>query len=119
MAKTIAAHGGDFVIEPEMEQKATATGLWEDAASLSNGIGFFSTSEGGTAIDATMSVVLAARSGDLNRYFGTLQGDDVETHLVPLIGSGIWLCKRFGTSASDVDFEEWTPYVVTDYREAA
>ncbi len=116
MAKTIAANGGDFVVEPEMEQKATATGLWEAAASLSNGTGFFSATLGGTAIDASLSVVLAGRSGDANRYFGVLQGSAIETQLAALVGSTIWLCRRFGTSATDVDFEEWTLYEVTDYR---
>ena len=89
MAKTIAAHGGAFVPEPEMEQKATATGLWEAAASLGNGASFFSLTKGGTAIDASLSVTLAARSGDTKRYFGTMQGDDLETHLVAVIGSTV------------------------------
>lgn len=116
MARTIAAHGGDWVPEPEMEQKIDATGLYGDATGLTNGTAFLSTTEGGVKIDASLSVTLSVRSGDDNRYFGTMQGSDIETHLVPLIGSTIWLCKRFGTSATNVDFEEWTPYGVIAYR---
>jgi len=119
MAHTIAVNGGDFVIEPEMEQKATATGLWADATGLTNGTGFFAATKGGTAIDGTLSVALSARSGDANRYFGVLQGSAIEAQLASLVGTTVWLCKRFGTSASDVDFEEWTAYTVVNYRTTA
>jgi len=89
MARTIAVNGCGFVIQPEMEQKATATGLWADATGLTNGIGFFAATKGGTAIDGTLSIALSAS----------------EAQLASLVGTTVWLCKMPTTTKAQVNAE--------------
>ena len=80
-----------------MTRKNSATGTLEPATGLAGLIARLSLTDAGAAIHATMSVSLTER-GSTGIYSGVIQGDDLRTQLLSLVGSIIYEVFGDGTN---------------------
>lgn len=88
----------DHLIEKDITQPATATGVSEAAGGLTGLTGHISSTPAGATIDAALSVSLSERSSTTGRYFGVLEGDDLRTHLASLVGRTVYEVVGDGTN---------------------
>ena len=108
---TIYIYGGDWDLEEEMEEKGGA-GLYVAATTLVSGTGALVATLGATtAIHATLTGALSARGTDTNRYYVTLQGEDIEANLLTSWKQTIYKYVTFGN-----DYKRWHPVFVEKYR---
>lgn len=87
----------DWECEYKASRKNSATGTLEPATGLAGLTGRLSLTDAGAAIHATMSVALSER-GSTGIYFGVLQGDDLRTQLLTLVGSTVYEVFGDGTN---------------------
>lgn len=73
----------DFTPNIDVERQATATGDYEAYAGITGVTMHLSATEGGAAIDATLSQSAAERSGTPGRLYANFDVDDLQTHLLP------------------------------------
>ena len=104
---TIYIYGGDWDLEEEMEERGTA-GLYVAATTLVSGTGTLVASQGSsTTIHASLTGALAPRAGDTNRYYVTLQGEDIEANLLTYWKQTIYKYVTFSN-----DYKRWHPVFV-------
>lgn len=80
----------DFEYEFPILRRDPATGEWEPATGLTGLSARLSTTDGGSAIDASLSVDATER-GSLGVYYGTFQGDYLRTHAASYAGQVMFL----------------------------
>jgi hypothetical protein len=82
----------DFTPNVDVERQATTTGDYEAYAGLSGLTMHLSATEGGSAIDASLSKSASERSAESGRQFATFDVDDLQTHLLPTYNRRtVWL----------------------------
>lgn len=101
----------DFEFEYQLERKNTRSGVVEAAAGLTGLIGVLSATDGGTAINGSLSQPAVERSGAPGSYFGTYLGTDLRAFCVNLIGTIVYL--GFGDSIHELT---WEPHQVVARR---
>lgn len=79
----------DHVIIRQLRQLNDATGTFEPATGLSAVSGYFSLTVDGAEIPG-LRVDLVGRSGQAGVYFGTIQGQDLATHLINKVGQLVY-----------------------------
>jgi len=79
----------DWEFEYRATRKNATTGALEPATGLAGLTGRLSLTDGGATIHATMSVALAER-GTTGIYFGVLEGDNLRTQLLALVGTVVY-----------------------------
>lgn len=80
----------DHVISRAFTRLNDSTGTYEKGSAIGIVTGFFSLTENGGAIDASLSVALEERAGQPGEYFGTLKGDTLAALLGALVGQVIY-----------------------------
>jgi hypothetical protein len=87
----------DWEAEYRATRKNAAAGTIEPATGLVGLTCRLSVTDGGAAIHATMSVALTER-GVTGLYYGVIQGDDLRTQLLTLVGTTIYEVFGDGTN---------------------
>lgn len=81
----------DYLIEQDIQRPSATTGNPQAATALTGLEGWISATDGGEEIHESLRVALAERSGTPGRYHGTVEGDALDEHLTPLVGSYVWV----------------------------
>ena len=104
----------DFEFEYALTRKNTATGADEAAAGLSSLTARVSLSEEGgptpSEVHTDLSVSASERSGKAGTYYGVFDGDKLRTHLLPYVGTRVWVVFGDGINVLRND-----DYVVVDF----
>lgn len=94
MPKDVALDN-DYEFDYRISRKNTATGNLEPAAGLSGLLSWFSATDQGATIHASVSKTLAERASTPGAYFAICEGNDIRTHLAS-IGDGGTVYEVFG-----------------------
>lgn len=82
----------DFTPNIDVERQATTTGDYEAYSGITGVTMHLSATEGGNAIDATLSKSASERSAEPGRIYATFDVADLQTYLLPLyFGMQVWL----------------------------
>lgn len=104
--------GNDWTAKKKIRQDSATTDVEEPATGLGSLTALLSATDGGAAIDASLSKT-PTEKGTLGIYFATFEGADLTTHLdnATYLGKVVWLVFSSGSDILTSD-----PVPVRDVR---
>ena len=113
MSEKVIYLDNDFEPELRLTRKNASTGDLEAATGLTGLTGRLSATDAGATIHASLSVSLTER-GTTGIYYGTIEGDNLRTHLASYAELPVWFVGGDGTNVFVSE-----PYTVKAVRRPA